>query len=141
LQVYHAHPKNWADFVKNAAANLTADEPQQHCVALKEANYADMNPVMHNEIAILKEFAKLDEAHHQHFVKFYYEGTISGGSGKKAYIMELGQMSLWDYFNANAGQLTEEQVIKVAKHIGLAMHHFHRGLWAIAKTIPNIQIM
>jgi hypothetical protein len=41
--------------------------------------------------------------------------------------MELGEQSLDDYFENNAAKLTEEQIWKIAKDIGLAMQDFHRG--------------
>jgi hypothetical protein len=41
--------------------------------------------------------------------------------------MELGEQSLADYFFNNAAKLTDDEIRKATKDIGLAMRDFHRG--------------
>jgi hypothetical protein len=44
--------------------------------------------------------------------------------------MELGEMTLLEYFNKYSDNLTDYQITKVAKDIALAMRDFHRGkIW------------
>jgi hypothetical protein len=51
-------------------------------------------------------------------------------NGNNAYIMELGKMTLLEYLNKYADNLTDYQITNMAKDIALAMVDFHRGtLW------------
>jgi hypothetical protein len=47
--------------------------------------------------------------------------------GNDAYIMELGQISLQEYFENKADELTYDRIRKMATEIALAMLDFHRG--------------
>jgi hypothetical protein len=140
VQVYHAYPQNWAEFVKNAA--VESADVQKRCVALKvatrdkkELTESPQDVALGNEIKILREFANLEnEEYRRHLVKLYYEGhllSLSEGqitpNRNKAYAMELGEIALSNYLYKNAGKLTNDEIKVVAKDIALAILDLHRG--------------
>jgi serine/threonine protein kinase len=97
------------------------------CVALKTAKEYIYRNIFNNEVRILKEFAQLEkEEDRRHLVKLYQHGHMDY-TGHRAYIMELGEKSLEDYFYNNAADLTEGKIKEIAKEIALAMCDFHRG--------------
>jgi hypothetical protein len=58
--------------------------------------------------------------------KTFHSGHMRS-NGRKAFIMELGQMSLRDHFEKEADKFSGVQIMKLAKDIALAMRDFHRG--------------